>query len=63
MLKVLAIEFFLKIVFNIYFFQFTAKDQARTSVSVTVCDQPSPRSNFSMTALPSGESVGVTELV
>ena len=47
----------------IFLFQFTAKDQARTSVSVTVCDQPSPRSNFSMTALPSGESVGVTELV
>ena len=36
-------------------FQFTAKDQARTSVSVTVCQQPSPRSNFSMTALPNGE--------
>jgi len=35
--------------------EFAAKDKERTHVSVSVCPQPSPRSNFSMTALPSGE--------
>lgn len=34
---------------------FAAKDKARTEVSVTSCTQPSPRSNFSITALPSGD--------
>ena len=31
------------------------KEKARTSVVITPCAQPSPRSNFSMTALPNGE--------
>eukprot|EP01041_Mallomonas_annulata_P003369 gene3368-6669_t len=32
-----------------------AKDLARTAVTISVCPQPSPRSNFSMTALPNGD--------
>jgi hypothetical protein len=35
--------------------EFAAKDHARTAVAITSCPQPSPRSNFSMTALPNGE--------
>ena len=31
------------------------KEKARTSVVITPCAQPSPRSNFSMTSLPNGE--------
>lgn len=33
---------------------FSSKERARTAVTITPCEQPSPRSNFSMTALPSG---------
>lgn len=35
--------------------EFAARESARTAVSITVCPQPSPRSNFSLTLLPSGE--------
>lgn len=35
--------------------EFAARESARTAVSVTICPQPSPRSNFSLTLLPSGE--------
>ena len=31
------------------------KDLERTAVTITVTPQPSPRSNFSMTALPNGD--------
>ena len=34
---------------------FSGRDTERTAVSITTCDQPSPRSNFSLTPLPSGE--------
>ena len=32
-----------------------ARDAERTTVTVTRCEAPSPRANFSLTALPSGE--------
>lgn len=32
-----------------------AKEQARVAVSISVCAQPSPRSNFSLTLLPNNE--------
>jgi hypothetical protein len=35
--------------------EFTKRDSARTSVIVTGCGQPSPRSNFTMTMLPNSE--------
>ncbi|CAM9106705.1 unnamed protein product, partial [Ectocarpus fasciculatus] len=35
--------------------KYNEKERQRTAVSMTVCEQPSPRSNFSMTALPNGE--------
>jgi hypothetical protein len=35
--------------------KFNEKERMRTAVNVTVCGQPSPRSNFTMTALPNGE--------
>lgn len=35
--------------------EFAARDQARVAVSIIPCSQPSPRSNFSLTALPNGE--------
>lgn len=35
--------------------EFTAKEKLRTAVSITPCGQPSPRANFSMTALANGE--------
>lgn len=35
--------------------EFSAKDAARVAVTITPCEQPSPRANFSMTALPNGE--------
>lgn len=35
--------------------EFQKKDQQRTAVTVTISEQPSPRSSFSMTALPNGE--------
>ena len=34
---------------------FTAKEQQRVAVTITICSQPTPRSNFSMTLLPSNE--------
>ena len=34
---------------------FTRRDSERTAVTTTPCEQPSPRSNFSMTPLPNGE--------
>ena len=35
--------------------KFNEKERQRTAVTITVCPQPSPRSNFSMTALPNSE--------
>jgi N-acetylneuraminic acid mutarotase len=35
--------------------EFAAKNLAKTAVTVTVCTQPSPRCNFSMTSLPNGD--------
>ncbi|KAJ1424833.1 hypothetical protein B484DRAFT_331083 [Ochromonadaceae sp. CCMP2298] len=35
--------------------EFSAKESARTAVTVEVCSQPSARSNFSLTLLPTGE--------
>ncbi len=35
--------------------QIRAKDAAKTAVTITECEQPSPRTNFSLTTLPSGE--------
>ena len=35
--------------------EISLKERTRTSVSITACEQPSPRANFSMTALPNGE--------
>ena len=35
--------------------EFSAKDRARTAVSVQTTLQPSPRSNFSITSLPNGD--------
>ena len=35
--------------------EFNARESARTAVTISVCAQPSPRSNFSLTLLPSGE--------
>lgn len=35
--------------------KYNEKERQRTAVTVTMCGQPSPRSNFSMTALPNGE--------
>lgn len=34
---------------------FQAKESAKTAVSITLCDPPSPRANASMTVLPSGD--------
>ena len=34
---------------------FQTRDSKRTAVNITSCRQPSPRSNFSLTTLPSGE--------
>ena len=35
--------------------EYQEKEKARTTVTVTPCDQPSPRSNFSLTALSNNE--------
>jgi hypothetical protein len=35
--------------------EYTAKEAAKTAISVNSCSQPSRRANFSMTALPNGE--------
>lgn len=35
--------------------EFQEKEKARTTVTISTCDQPSPRSNFSLTALSNNE--------
>ena len=35
--------------------EYQEKDRARTAVTITLCSQPSPRSNFSLTSLPNNE--------
>ena len=35
--------------------EYQEKDRARTAVTITSCPQPSPRSNFSLTALSNNE--------
>lgn len=35
--------------------EYAARDAARVAVTIAICPQPSPRSNCSMTVLPSGE--------
>jgi hypothetical protein len=35
--------------------EYQEKEKTRTTVTVTPCEQPSPRSNFSLTALPNNE--------
>ncbi|CAN0090690.1 unnamed protein product, partial [Heterosigma akashiwo] len=35
--------------------EFAAQEAKKTEITVTPCPQPSPRANFTMTALPSGE--------
>jgi hypothetical protein len=35
--------------------EFNAREATRTAVTITISPQPSPRSNFSLTLLPSGE--------
>ena len=35
--------------------QFEEKERAKTAISTTICAQPSPRANFTMTWLPNGE--------
>jgi N-acetylneuraminic acid mutarotase len=35
--------------------EFRAKEEKKTAVRITITEQPTPRSNFSLTALPSGE--------
>jgi len=35
--------------------EFMKKESSKKAVTITPCDQPAPRSNFSLTPLPSGE--------
>ena len=35
--------------------EFRAREERKTAVTITTVDQPSPRSNFTMTALPNGD--------
>ena len=37
--------------------EFSLKDRNRVAVSVLPCNQPSPRSNFSLTTFPNGDTI------
>lgn len=52
---------FIPILFRIFLesiiAEYLEKDKKRTAVVITSCSQPSPRSNFSLTALPNNEMI------